>query len=514
MTDPGFSRAAALLTVAEMARADSIAIARGTPGIDLMERAGLGVAESICARWQPRPVVVLAGPGNNGGDGFVAGRILAERGWPVRIALLGERAALKGDAAAVAARWDEPVVPLGPEALSGAGLVVDAIFGAGLSRPVDGPAAVTLAAADAARAAAPIVAVDVPSGVHGDDGSVLGFAAQATLTVTFFRRKPGHFLLPGRRLCGETQVVDIGIPADVLDEIRPSHFANGPDLWGAAYPWPREEGHKYDRGHAVAVSGGASSTGACRLAANAALRVGSGLVTVASPPSALIVNASHLTAVMVRSVDGATGLQGLLADRRLNAVLVGPGNGLGEGTRASALAALDGQRAVVLDADALSVFADDPEVLFAAIAQSGRAGAPVVLTPHEGEFARLFPDLRAGAAEGLSRPERARLAAARSGATILLKGPDTIIADPGGRVAINGRTSPWLATAGSGDVLAGLVLGLLAQGMSGWEAAGAAAWIHGDAARAFGPGLVAEDLLTLVPGALVRLARLSPESRK
>jgi NAD(P)H-hydrate epimerase len=494
--------AAALLTVAEMGEADRRTIAAGTPGIVLMEAAGAAVADAVAARWTPRPVVVLAGPGNNGGDGFVAARLLAERGWPVRVALLGAREALAGDAALAAARWTDPVVPLAPACLDGAGLVIDAVFGAGLSRPVAGIAAETLARADGGRAIAPVVAVDVPSGVHGDTGAVLGMAPRAALTVTFFRRKPGHLLLPGRALAGEIVVADIGIPEAVLDAIVPCHAANGPALWGARFPWPAVDGHKYSRGHAVAVSGGISHTGACRLAARAALRVGAGLVTVASPPAALLVNAAQLTAVMVRPVDGADGLAALLADRRLNAVLLGPGGGVGAGMVAEVLAALDGPRAVVLDADALTSFAADPAPLWAALAAPARAAAGAVLTPHSGEFARLFPDL----GPDLPRPARAARAAARAGAVVLLKGPDTVIAAPDGRVAINALAPPTLATAGSGDVLAGLILGLLAQGLDPFDAAGAAAWLHGAAAEAFGPGLIAEDLIEAVPAALRRLA--------
>ena len=494
-------RKAALLTVAEMARADALAIAAGTPGIDLMERAGAGIARAIAARWTPRPLVVLAGPGNNGGDGFVAGRLLAEQGWPVRIALSGDRDALKGDAALAAARWDGPTVVFGVAALAGAALVIDAVFGAGLTRPVGGEIHAVLEAADAGRAKAPIIAVDVPSGIHGDTGAVLGFAPRAALTVTFFRRKPGHLLLPGRTLCGPVEVIDIGISDDVLDTIEPTHFANSPALWGKRFLWPGTDAHKYDRGHAVVMSGGATATGACRLAALAALRVGAGLVTVASPPSALLVHAAHLTAVMIRRVAEASDLAALLADRRLNALLVGPANGVGEGTVAHALVALDGPRGVVLDADALTSFAVTPDRLWQAICSPARAGAATVMTPHEGEFARIFPDL----GREIPRLDRVRAAASQSGATVILKGADTVVADPQGRVIINDCAPPWLATAGSGDVLAGLIVGLLAQGLSGLDSAAAGIWVHSMAANAFGPGLIAEDLPALVPTALRQL---------
>lgn len=486
-----------LLRVAEMYRADSAAIASGVPGIDLMERAGAGIAQAILARWTRRPVAVLCGPGNNGGDGFVVARLLAERGWPVRLALLGARDVLKGDAALAAKRWTDTAEALTPAALDGAGLIVDALFGAGLARPLEGEAAAVAETAN--LTGLPIVAVDVPSGVNGDTGRAEGPAVQATLTVTFFRRKPGHLLMPGRRLCGETQIVDIGISGGVLREIKPQGRANEPAAFAHDFPWPATEGHKYARGHAVVVSGGPAATGAAKLAARAALRVGAGLVTVAAPPEAIPALAGSLQAVMTRPVQGAPGLAAMLADRRLNAILLGPGNGVSALTRQRVLAALATGRAVVLDADAISAFTGDPATLFAAIK------GPCVLTPHEGEFARLFD------ASG-DRLTRTLAAAAKSGAVVVLKGPDTVIAAPDGRYAINANAPPTLATAGSGDVLAGLIAGLLAQGMAAFEAASAGVWLHGAAAASFGPGLIAEDLPDLVPAALRALLASQPSA--
>ncbi|MGE0747304.1 MAG: NAD(P)H-hydrate dehydratase [Rhodospirillales bacterium] len=482
----------ALLTVAEMYRADSLAVAGGTPGEALMEAAGRAVADAIRRRWASRPVAVLCGPGNNGGDGFVVARLLAADGWPVRVALLGDRAALKGDAALNAGRWAGPVAPLGPSALDGCDLAVDAIFGAGLARAPDGAAAATIAAIGARNLRC--VAVDVPSGVHGDSGAVLGDAPRADVTVTFFRRKPGHLLLPGRIHCGETVVADIGIPEVVLEAIRPTTFANEPPLWRDAFPRPDAAGHKYARGHAVVV-GGATMTGAGRLAARAALRAGAGLVTVAAPPEAAPIYAAGTAAVIVAPVAGPDALAGFLADPRRNAVLVGPGAGADEATRAAALRVLAAGRRTVVDADALTAFAADAAPLFAAT-----AATDCVLTPHEGEFARLF-----GRLDG-DKPARARAAAARAGAVVLLKGADTVVAAPDGRAAINANAPPTLATAGAGDVLAGFVLGLLAQGMPAYEAACAAVWLHGEAAAAFGPGLIADDLPDLLPRALARLS--------
>jgi hydroxyethylthiazole kinase-like uncharacterized protein yjeF len=488
-----------LLTPAEMGACDRLAIEGGTPGIALMEKAGRAVADAAARYPLGTRVVVVAGPGNNGGDGFIAARVLAERGYPVRMLLFGEVRALRGDAAEAARRWAREIEPATPAALLGAGLIIDALFGAGLNRVVEGEARALIEAMNASGA--PIIAVDLPSGISGATGAAMGAAVTARESVTFFRRKPGHVLLPGRLHAGRVQVTDIGIPASVLDTVRPTTFANGPRLWGGAFPVPSLDGHKYTRGHAVVVSGDVSHTGAARLAARGALRAGAGLVTLASPRGALLVNAMASNAVMVRAVDGAEELRGLLADKRLNAIALGPGLGVGANTRDLVLAALDGERAVVLDADALTSFADEPAALFAAIAR--RPERSVVLTPHQGEFARLFK-IESQDTE-LSKLDAARAAAKASGATVLLKGPDTVVAAPNGRAAINENAPPWLATAGSGDVLAGIITGLLAQGMAAFEAAAAGAWLHGEAGNEAGPGLISEDLPEAFPAIYRRL---------
>jgi len=490
-----------LLTADEMGRADRLAIEGGVPGATLMERAGRAVAEEVARRFPDKETVaILCGPGNNGGDGFVVARHLVDRGYNVRLGFDGDEARLPKDAAAMAKRFTGRREPLGPDLLSGADVVVDALFGAGLARPVEGALARLIAGVN--EVGLPVVAVDVPSGIDGSTGEVRGVAIRATATVTFFRPKPGHLLLPGRLHCGALTVADIGIPESVLAAIEPRTFANEPALWLSHYPWPREDGHKYARGHAVVVSGSVYSTGAARLGARGALRVGAGLVTVASPRDALLVNAAQLTAIMVRESDDARGLASLLADRRKNAVLIGPGVGVGERTKQMVLGALASQAAIVLDADALTSFAESPETLFAAIAARP---APVVLTPHDGEFARLFGDL-----VSVPKLERARKAAARSGAVIALKGPDTMVAAPDGRASINAVTSPFLATAGTGDVLGGMVLGLVAQGMPASEATSAAVWLHGAAAKDFGPGLIAEDLPEMLPKVLRKLGNMTP----
>jgi ADP-dependent NAD(P)H-hydrate dehydratase / NAD(P)H-hydrate epimerase len=485
-----------LLTAKEMAEADRLAIAGGVSGLTLMENAGSVVADEVARRFPDAGrVTVLCGPGNNGGDGFVAARLLRDKGYTVRLALLGDVARLAGDAAAMAKRWDGTIEAPKPDLHEGADVIVDGLFGAGLARDVEGEAAKVIEAVN--ESAIPVIAIDVPSGIDGTTGAVRGVAIDALATVTFFRLKPGHLLYPGRFYCGDTVLADIGIPASVLDTIEPKTFANEPELWLADFPWPEATGHKYRRGHSVVVSGPLWSTGAARLAARGALRVGSGLVTVASPVDALAVNAAQLTTIMVRVCDDAPGLSTMLEDERKNAVVMGPGAGISERLNSMVLAALTSKAAVVLDADALTVFADDSGTLFTSIANRT---APVILTPHEGEFASLFGKIR-----GPSKLDAAREAAARCGATILLKGPDTVVAVPDGRASINATSSPWLATAGSGDVLAGMIGGLLAQSMPAFEAASGAVWLHGAAAQAFGPGLIAEDLPEMLPEVLREL---------
>lgn len=487
-----------LLTTAEMAEADRLAIAGGIPSIALMENAGRAVAEAASRMLQGRRVVVVAGPGNNGGDGFVAARYLADRGLAASVCFVGKRERLKSDAAVAANRWSGFVSEPSPAAFAGCDLIIDALFGAGLDRDVEGPARDVIGFMNAATV--PIVAVDLPSGVNGTTGAVMGCAVNAKRTVTFFRCKPGHFLLPGRLHCGAIEVADIGIPDSVLGRIKPATFANIPALWRNAFPQARVDGHKYSRGHAVIVSGGPSSTGAARLAARGALRAGAGLVTIASPSDALTINAAENLAVMVREVDGSAELKDFLSDRRRNAITLGPGGGVGASMREQVLTALASDASVVLDADALTSFAGETGALVSAI--GARAGRPVALTPHEGEFSRLFSEVNA---RSNCKLEKARVAAAQSGAVVVLKGADTVVAAPDGRAAIADNGPPTLATAGSGDVLAGMVCGLLAQGMPVFEASCAAVWLHGEAAREFGLGLIAEDLPDMLPRVYGRL---------
>ena len=481
----------ALLSVAQMNEADRLAMAAGTPGVLLMQHAGEAVAREIERRFSPRPVSVLCGPGNNGGDGFVVAAKLAQSGWPVRVALLGSIEALGADAQHHARRWQGNVEPLAPGMIENAELVVDALFGSGLSRHLTAQVAGLLAYTS--RRGIPLIAVDIPSGIAGDSGENWG-AAAAVCTVTFERKKPGHLLLPGRDLCGPVVVAEIGIPPDVLNSLGQDTWENMPDLWRTKLPQLQAMENKYSRGHAL-LYGGYPMTGAARLAARAAARCGAGLTTIAVPAQAFGIYASLLTSIIALPLEQDEDFSRLLEDRRYSAFLIGPGAGLGDETRARALAMLATRKPVVLDADAISVFASRPDDLFQAI------HGPCVITPHEGEFSRIFD----AAGDKLTR---ARRAARRSGAVVVLKGADTVVAAPDGRAVINSNAPSTLATAGSGDVLGGIILGLLTQGMDAFPAAAAAVWMHGDAACEFGPGLLAEDLPDLLPSVLRRLQQL------
>ena len=495
-----------LLTVEAMRRVDAAAIAGGISGLTLMEAAGAAVAARARALVpEGGRILVLCGPGNNGGDGFVAARLLGDAGYRIDLRLLGERAALKGDAALAAGAWTGPVGAAEAE-IPAADLVIDALFGAGLSRDLDGVARTLVEAVN--RSGVPVLAVDVPSGIDGDSGAARGLAVAATETVTFVALKPGHLLQPGRSHCGALHVAEIGtgeaaLAAGIAGEAR-ALYRNAPGLW--TLPRLTAGSHKYTRGHALVLSGPAHRTGAARLAARGALRVGAGLVTVASPASALAENAAHLTAIMLRACEDADDFDDMLADERLNALLLGPGLGTGPATCDLVAVAANAGRALVLDADALTSFRSEVRTLARHI-RDGEARA--VLTPHEGEFARLFSGTEA-VAEVLTKTERTARAAEIAGAVVVLKGADTVIAAPDGRAAINDHGTPHLGTAGSGDVLGGLVAGLLAQGMEPFEAACAAVWLHGDAGLRFGPGLIAEDLPEMMPAVLRDLAGDQP----
>jgi len=501
-----------VLTISQSYAADQEALKSGVSGRKLMESAGQAVAKSIFARWDKCPVAILCGPGNNGGDGFVVARLLKKAGWPVTVYLPVDKSALKGDAAANAKRWrmkvrtfetalEDLTTSQAPDNL----LIVDAIFGAGLSKPLKGPMktlALWLNHQRLENRAPAVVSVDIPSGLHGDSGQPLaGIAFQADLTVTFCRPKPAHFLMPGRDHCGEIVVGDIGISDQVVAELNSQTFHNGPDMWMGAFPTPDSRTHKYSRGHLV-VLGGDNMCGAAHLASMAARRMGAGLVSIAiSQDVTPLYISSVQPGTLLASFKGLKGFRKVLSDSRKTTCVLGPGAGLSALTAKKVMAAVQAKKACVLDADALTVFQNDSKSLFKLLKKSS---GDIVLTPHGGEFQRLFPDL-AKKQGTLGKLEATRKAAKRAGCVIIYKGPDTVIASPDGRAALSDNAPSTLATAGTGDVLAGFVGGLLAQHMPTFEAACAAVWLHGECANIFGPGLIAEDLTDMLPEALINL---------
>ena len=480
-----------ILTTAEMAAADQAAVAAGATGLELMERAGAAVADAIVSRWSPRRATVLCGPGKNGGDGFVAARLLRDAGWPVEIVLAGDRRKLEGETALAADAWPGEIRAVGPQALDGAALVVDALFGAGLSRPLSPELRALLDAAQSSGA--PIVAVDLPSGLPGDSSEPLDYAPEAVLTVTFHRKKPAHVLEPARRICGEILVADIGLKAPRGATL----FENAPGLWLDLFPWPPPGTHKHKRGRLGIVSGKVFDTGAARLAARGGLRL-AGAVRMYCPTAAAPIIATHLEAVMLKPFESAGELE--QEAREMDAMVIGPAAGLDDLTVAYLEGLSRTTAALVVDADALTIFKGREADLFALVDERD------VLTPHAGEFDRIFPGLLAASPDRIAA---AREASRRSGAVVLLKGDDTVVAAPDGCAAVTTNATPWLATAGSGDVLAGLIGALLAGHVPAFEAACMGAWIHAQAGSSFGPGLTSEDLPGLVPGVLRELQALA-----
>jgi NAD(P)H-hydrate epimerase len=495
-TTPG----TAILDCAGMSRADAFAVRAGVPSITLMERAGAELAGAVTRRWGRRPVAVLCGPGNNGGDGFVAARLLAAAGWPVSVFQLGECDGLTGDAALAARGWRAEVEPLESFVAGKFGLVIDALFGAGLSRPLEGAARTAVLAANAASAVR--VAVDVPSGVAGDRANVEGAAFNADLTVTFHRLKPAHLFEPARSHCGDIVCAGIGIPEGWEADASPlGHLARLEDLIFPSLPHLSGV-HKHQRGRLCVLAGGPGATSAARLSAEAGLNIGAGLVTLLCPPSSLIEATQAPAPVMTRALREENFAQAL-GNHRASAAVLGPGAGAGNRLKVRVLEALGTGIPLVLDADALSVFAEAPEALLHALHEQ------VVLTPHAGEFGRLFPGLLGDSATPL---HAARSASALSGAIVLLKGPATVIAAPSGACAVNAHASARLATAGSGDVLSGMIGGLLAQGIAPFDAAVSAAWLHGQAGFLLPAGGTADDLLDRLP--VVLSAALEEKARR
>ncbi|ACO00790.1 MULTISPECIES: bifunctional ADP-dependent NAD(P)H-hydrate dehydratase/NAD(P)H-hydrate epimerase [Brucella] len=496
-----------LLTPEEMARADRLTMEGGIKdGFALMLAAGRAVADIAQHMFpQKQPVAVLCGPGNNGGDGYVAAQYLLEAGYEA-VCFAAAPPRQGTDAMRASIFYKGQVRDLNEFSPVSFGGIIDALYGAGLARAVEGAQATVIDAVNASGL--PVVAVDLPSGISGATGMALGAAMRAKATVTFFRKKPGHLLQPGRAHCGIIHIADIGIPDRILGEINPRVFENSPELWADSLPSPAVDAHKYSRGHAAVFSGAMHSTGAARLSAMAAARSGAGAVTLLSPPDALAVNAAHLTSIMVRETRSQQDAAQFITDRKVTAAVLGPGYGNPAFARdytkmlLSAASGKAGQfRGLVLDADGITAFENKPDELFDTHRSSATA---LVLTPHEGEFKRLFPDI---AEDNTSKIDKARKAAMRANAVVIYKGPDTVIAEPGGLAVINSNGTPFLATAGSGDVLTGIVCGLLAQGMAPFAAACASVWVHADAARRFGHGLIAEDLPAQLPAVWSSLSR-------
>ncbi len=475
-----------LLTPDQMSKADALTINGGIPGIELMRRAG-EILFAATEKHFPKAqrILIVAGLGNNGGDGFVLANLLLKKHCKVSVSIIGDQSKISGDAKLAFDQMSKETELVRHADFNEYDLIVDAIFGAGLTRDIEGRHAEIIEAINAAKT--PVLAVDLPSGVNGQSGVISGCAIKADVTATFFRFKPGHFLYPGRQLCGEIFLGQIGIKEDVLTEIAPRSFLNIPALWQDQYPFLTETGHKYSRGHTLAISGGLDKSGAARLMAKAALRIGAGLVTIACPFETLPAHAAHSDAIMLTQLDCAQDLERILGDERINAISVGPGLDPDNTTRDLVKLILKSRRSVVLDAGALTAFTQKPEELFDAIKTRS---APTILTPHDGEFARLFPDL----ASENDKLAKTISAAERADATIVLKGPDSVIASANGNASISNNAPPWLATAGSGDVLCGMIAGLLAQGMAEFEAACAGVWFHGEAGKVAGPGLISSDL--------------------
>lgn len=481
-----------LLTRAEAAELDRLTIVFGSDGLTLMQRAGAAVVAVIEQHYEPTRCLVLCGTGKNGGDGFIVAELLRQAEWDVACVACGDMPD-SGDAAAARARYQGAVLSWDSALLAEAGLVVDAIFGVGLSRPLDSGLSAMVAAVN--KSGVPVVAIDMPSGIQADSGAVLGAAIRATQTVTFTRKKPGLLLLPGRDNAGHVIVADINMDMDALYNLPLRYAENTPALWRDMLPQFTANQHKYDHGHALILGGGVM-TGAARLASRACQRTGAGLVSIAAPPYATLVYASNLDSVLVQPITTPDDWQKQIDDRRKTAFLLGPGAGVSELLQRQVLAALETDKPTVLDADALTCFAETPEQLFRAVRPH------TVLTPHTGEFLRLF---------GPQQEFSDRLAVVSRMAqmlqcVILLKGSDTVIAAPDGRAIINANAPPWLATAGSGDVLAGIITGFMAQGVAAFHAACIGAWLHGTAAQNFQPGMIAEDLITTLPATLAALA--------
>ncbi len=517
-----------ILSPKEMQKIDKDAIKSGISGYNLMENAGRSVAKEIVSKFRKTKVLVLCGPGNNGGDGFVVARILSEIGWEVSVASVNI-SKLKGDAEKARLSYKHNIssiiskdidvilnkrriqkdknksvnsscrdtiktndlligkqIPQHSKIAPNL-LVIDAIFGTGLNKIIKGDLAEVIEKINKSNAL--VVAVDIPSGINGENGEVMGVAIKADITLTFTRKKLGLVLMPGKMNAGEVITTDIGIPEEIINKQKFSIYENSPNLWISSFPFPEPQDNKYTRGHVVVASGGVDCTGAACLASISALRCGAGLVTVLSPKEALSIYASKLNSVMAKPFRNIKEFVQFISDKHKNVIVLGPGNGANEETAEKVKKALSLKKTCVIDADAISAFAGRGRSLFKMIK------SPVVLTPHEGEFARIF-DIKG------DKIKRAKDAAKKSNADIVLKCTDTIIEAHDNRIVINTCATPNLATAGTGDVLSGIIAGLLAQRMDPFEAACAGVYLHSQAAKEFGIGLIAEDMPQILPAVL------------
>lgn len=485
-----------ILSITQMKQAEDASLSGRTSSYTLMQRAGRAVADIVRERYEKQPVMVLCGSGNNGGDGFIAASELKRKKWDVTVACKLEAEYLEGDVARAAEEWGDDFETLDKVKLPEDGIIIDAIFGTGLEREITGDAQEVLFALQ--RSSCSVVAVDFPSGVYADSGDCQPCTPQADLTVTFFRKKMGHILLPGRVACGDIIVSDIGMKDDVLDEIEGEIVhENDPSLgWQEDASTKAFWTHKYHHGH-IAVLGGKVLTGATVLTSLSALRIGAGLVTIAAHPDVVNVYRMASPSLMVEPLQEMARFKDHYAkDDRRNVLLIGPGAGLeNEGAlKKIVFDATASERICVLDADALSVFENDTRTFYKSLHKS------CILTPHEGEFERIFPGLQG------SKVDRALEASRKTGAIIVLKGADTVVASPNGKAVINTTGCGWMATAGTGDVLAGMIAGLVARKVLNlFDATCAAVWMHGKASELAGPGMISEDLSSHIPSVLALL---------
>lgn len=491
-----------LLTPKEMGQADQLAvISRGYESYHLMLNAAQAVGNVILEKYNnSQRVAVICGPGNNGGDGYAVAEFLKARGYQAICFSCGQPR-IGSDAHKAFADWSGTTLNIDALVFSEFDLIVDALYGAGLGRGLDEKTEALVKKINASGT--PVVAIDLPSGIFGRDGSVHTIAVKATYTVTFFRLKPGHVCYPARAYCGDIILRDIGIMSDVLKDICPNTSVNLPKMWLHDWPVLDYDMHKYSKGHVVVFSGPAIMTGAARLAAYAAARSGAGLVTILSPQDALSVHESHLTSVMLKEMGSDANVLSFFQQRKVKTAVLGPGFGAMDRAFTlikTILAKQDCLETIVLDADALTAIADKTDEIFELIKQST---VKVVLTPHEGEFRRIFPKI--ASKSNSPRIDKAREAALKSGATVVYKGADSMIASPDGRLSITVNGTPFLATAGSGDVLSGIMGGLLVQGMPVYEAVCAGNWMHAECGRQAGIGAIADDLITQIPSILQNL---------